>query len=418
VSQTLLEQIVAATAGEYTIIGPLGETPGSAAFLAREVATDGLVVLLLAADAEELVVLAALGSEVPANAGRCTECDQAPTGWSADCPHCGRPFVLPAVTAYGFTLDDVRAAAAHAYYVEGEVPHLGGGSLFFVRDQVDGRLVALAAQTDADGAHVLRAVWTAAAPPAAAAYGAGDPAARSDAGAGEPAYAGAFAAPAADAWSPEAAHAEPALLGADTAWGASAPPSDMPPTMAPAPRRRRRRWMPVAAVAALVAAGGAWALWAGREVPPERTLLAADSVVPTPPLPDSAALGALGGVAATGPDTTTATATATTATTESGTIDRTATPGDSAPAARRTRPRPAPATLILDGTLPAGWTLVIDGRPAPASANVQLPARRNVVVQVSAPGYCPETFRVSAPEPGATVSWSPRLRGQPMVGEC
>ena len=402
-SHPLLEQIVAATAGEYALIGELGETGRGTAFLAREAASGQLVVLFVPADAESLEVLAAIGDEVPANAGRCTACGHAPMVWRTHCPNCHRPFVLEAVDAHRFTLDEVQAATAHVYDVEGEVGHLSGGSLFFVRDRVDHRLVALAGQVDADGQQVLEAVWDAAdAPPAvidrdlAPAY----PASFDDATAGP--ASGAIGAAAGD----------PASTGVVDVADVPGPPG------------RRRGWVPLAVVAALVAVLGG--VWAFQRDDPSSASSRPGTLAVAP-----AGGGGRGAASPVGP-------------TEGGTpaggpaggaaasVSRT-TPGedvstrppvpDSADESRRRaadsvrRAERAPAFVQIATEPPAGWNWRIDGRPGPSARTVKLRPRREHVIELEAPGYCPDVLRLT-PEPASTQAWTPRLRGKPMIGNC
>lgn len=397
-SHPLFEQIVAATAGEYAIIGELGATAGATAFLARDAGTGGLVVLSVPAGAESLEVLAALGDEVPANAGRCTACGYPPMLWLSHCPNCRRPFVLGTVGAHRFSLDEVRAAVEHAYDVEGEIAHLAGGSLFFVRDRVDHRLVALAGQVDADGQQVLEAVWdatgTAPDPQFAAAAGTADPASADPFGG------------AAGSWTP---------AGAPDARGFVDPGPPPPP--------RRRGWMPVAIVAGLVVvAGGAWAVLHGGGGPAAPTTVATGTVADP-------------GAGGTPPGTGTATATRPSGATAGPTPDAGSPrpdvrPPDTSPTVadsiERLRRHAADsarqagrawAFLQIAGEPPGGWVWRIDGRAGPPSKTARLRPHREHVIELEAPGYCPDVLRLT-PEPASTQQWTPRLRGKPMIGDC
>lgn len=374
-SQTLLEQIAAATAGEYHVVGALGETVRGSAFLARETAGGHLVVLFVPADADELAVLAALGDEVPANAGRCTACGYAPPVWAAACPSCHRPFVLTAVDAHRFAADEVHAAVAHAYDVEGEVAHQAGGSLFFVRDRADGRLVALAGQDDENG-QVLEAVWDAAAP-------APPP---------EPAP---FLAPSAVDDGAEASTGAYPYGPSEGDYGAPRP---------------RRRWGPLVAGGVLVlVAGGAWALWRdddGDAARPEATSAAAVSP-PGDPAGTAGPAGA-GAAAVPAPEPPAVTPPPAPA------------PPREPPAAeeRRAAARASVAWLQVGGALPTGWAWVINGRPGPSSVTAPLRPNRPVTVRLDAPGYCPVTLQLPPQAPSAVYRWYPQLQGKPMVGDC
>ncbi len=464
VSSALLEQIVAATAGEYDVVGALGETSRGAAFLAREAAGGRMVVLFVPTDAEALEVLAALSEDVPANAGRCTACGYAPMVWTAGCPSCQRPFVLAAVSAHRFTRDEVEAAVAHAYDVEGEVAHLVGGSLFFVRDRADGRLVALAGQVDAAGEQVLEAVWD-----GAQAALAGAPAA-SGASYGTPYAPAALEGAGHVGADPAAAYAggHPADYGTDYGTTYTAPgyaPADSgagygmvdTPDAGRAAPRARRRWAPLAAAAALLAVtGGAWAFWQGDDdAPPAAVGAAGVSGESTAAGATAGEGGPAEGGAAEGAGASGTTAGAAAGTTAGaaagaagsgssgatpdagapGTADGrsattgapgTARPSDPAAERRRTvddsvrqarQAERALATLQLGTDPPAGWTWTIDGRDGPASPTVRLRPRREHVIRLDAPGYCPDVLRLT-PEPGAAQVWTPRLRGKPMIGEC
>lgn len=408
-SSTLLDHITSAVSDEYTVLGQLGEATRGSAFLARERAGGHLVVLAVPPAADELTVLAALGDTVPANAGTCTACGEAPPTFTTFCPSCGRAFVQGAVGAHRFTADEVRAAAQPAYDLLGEVAHQSGGSLFFVRDQADRRLVALSAQPAPGGGQALEAVWDAIRGDPAAA-----PSARYDAG----------AAGTGDDGSPGAAADPFGTSGPVAEYVSDAPPGYPPgyvPPAAPdeyaAGTGRRRRWVPLAVAGAVVlAAGGAWAITrnthdAPRPVVAPDTTGTAATMPPQGPGPTvagggAAAAGASGGaepIAPTLPPTPPEVPVTT--------------PVERVPGPDSTRlPN---AAVQLDGAgLPNGWTWTVNGHRGPASLTARLRPNRPAVLTIEAPGYCPETLQLDAPAPGTVQPWAPKLRGKPMVGEC
>lgn len=435
-SSTLLDQITAAVADEYVVLGQLGENARGSAFLARERAGGHLVVLAVPPAADELTVLGALGDDVPANDGTCTACGYPPPAFTAHCQQCGRAFVLGAVGAHRFTHADVEAAASHAYDVLGEVAHQVGGSLFFVRDRADGRLVALATQQHEDGSQALEAVWDARHGQRVA------PAAPSEAATvlvDTGGYAAAL--PTADPY------AEARGVGADPYGDAGGVPfqgapydagsgidpasADQPPGYPPGFRSpeaddalgapaARRRWVPVAvAGAVLLAAGGVWAATrdSGQSSAPAKPVASADSVRLQPTLPPAApppADSGAGGGASTVP--------------AGGTVAPPAPPPparDSVSSTREQRRaqedsirrlRFAPAYVKLEGDIPAGLT--VNGRRAPQSLTVPLRSNRVNVLTLDAPGYCPKTVQVPAVAPGAVEHLEPRLEGRSGIRDC
>lgn len=401
-SSTLLDHITSAVADEYTVLGQLGESSRGSAFLARERAGGHLVVLAVPPSADELSVLAALGDEVPANAGTCTTCGEAPPTFTTFCPSCGRAFVQNAVGAHRFTADEVRAAATPAYDLLGEVAHQSGGSLFFVRDQADRRLVALSGQPAPGGGQALEAVWDAirGERPASTAT---DPAAYGGVTSG-PSSADAFGAT--DSATEYASEGPPGY-----------PPDYVPPAVPDAdgaPVARRRRWVPVAIAGAVVlAAGGAWAVTRGtRQAPRPITTALPDTVAVVPPPQPAVGTGsttAAGGAGSPPPPEPQPTAPGAS----------TVTPTERAPVIDSSRLPLANAEVQLDGAgLPTGWTWTINGRRGPASLTARLRPNHAAVLTIEAPGYCPETLQLAPLAPGAVQRWAPRLRGKPMVGEC
>lgn len=399
-SSTLLDHITSAVADEYTVLGQLGESSRGSAFLARERAGGHLVVLAVPPSADELSVLAALGDEVPANAGTCTACGEAPPTFTTFCPNCGRAFVQSAVGAHRFTADEVRAAAAPAYDLLGEVAHQSGGSLFFVRDQADRRLVALSGQPAPGGGQALEAVWDAL---------------RGDRPAGAVAESAAYGGsapdvPPADTFAPSGPAAEYASEGPP-----GYPPDYVPPATSDeygAAPARRRRWVPAAIAGAVVlAAGGAWAVTHGtrKASRPVTSTPSPDTaaVAPPPqPAPDTGSTTAGGGTGAPPPQPTAP-------------QTPVVTPTDRPPVVDSSRLPVANAEVQLDGAgLPTGWTWTINGRRGPASLTARLRPNRPAVLTIEAPGYCPETLQLAPLAPGAVQRWAPRLRGKPMVGEC
>lgn len=400
----LFDQILSATAGEYEIHGELGRDWTGRAYLAREIASGQHVVLRLPSDSDALEVLPRLSSTVPMAGGVCADCGDALTSWGGRCLACGAPVAgIPAEWPWSpsveaSVLEEVRHAAGDSYEVLGAMEQEEtGGTVLFAREVASDRLVALALHADeGDGGRYLAVIWEgpvlarsrpAASPPPPptpeAIIPAPPPADLPPAGGGRPA-----GAPAARAG--EDAEEEPIA-------GASA---------APAPHSRRLL-LPALLVIALVAAA---AFLLARTTPETASegVLASDSMewdaspAPAPiATSDAAAAPSVAPPPATLP------------------VVDSAPPPVRIPRQERAAARPAPRTgkLQLGGALPPSWTRSVNGRAPTSERTVELTAGRPATIRIEAPGFCPESLRVTLPA-GGRETWTPQMKGRPMVGEC
>lgn len=383
--EDLFRTVQEATEDAYDVLGELGHDEQRIAYLARDLDTGGLVVLTLAFEGDEIEVIPRLGPGVPVIGSLCLGCGSPKEGWDDRCATCEtRGYGAGAIAPDGggeALLRSVRSAAAGTYDVLGALERVGGAPVYFAREAGSGRLVGLALQQDPGEREGFALVLAWEGP------GAPGPAPR----AAEPDYA--YAPPPAyeEPWTPAPDEITDPMLGR--------PRPDAGRSAAPPPAGPRRRMSVVAAAAIAVAVLGILAVfalqgtWAGEPDAPEPTNVATvpapvrdtTPVVPVPP-----------------PDTTPAKA-----------VEPRPEP--------RERPKQAEsnrsAVVILDGSLPGGWSRSVNGGAANSNPTVTLRPRRASTIVVDAPGYCTEsrTFQLS---PGEEQRWVLAMRERPLVGEC
>lgn len=383
--EDLFRTVQEATEGAYDVLGELGHDQERIAFLARDLDTGLLTVLALAFQGDEIEVIPRLGPGVPVVGSLCMGCGSPKEGWEDRCANCeARGYGTGSITPEGGAdalLRTVSSAAAGTYDVLGALERTGGAPLYFAREAGSGRLVGLALQQDPgerDGFSLVLA-WE------------GPLAVASAAPAG-------YAVPADDRYEPEPAY--------DEGWPAAAPDEITDPMLglsradgaaSPAPAPRRRHGLLTAAGIGVAVFGGL-ALFAllgsGADEPaaPEPTTVATvPAAVPADtPLP----------VPAVQPDTPAAAPVRT-----------------EEPRERPKREDTRKAVVILDGSLPGGWSRSVNGGAPSSNPTVQLTPRRAATIVVDAPGYCTET-RTFQLGPGAEQRWVLAMRERPLVGEC
>lgn len=396
VQHDLYQQVVRATDGQYSVFAELGHTPErGTAYLARDLTTGSTVVLLVPPGAESLDVVTALNDAVPANGGRCAACGRELSAWVDACPHCGRSLTPPAGDSPAAAV--VAAEAGETVEVVGTVPHVLGGHFFFGRDRIDRRLLAFAAHPQGDGRWWLDTLWE------------GDPA--------PPPPAPATSAVAGAAVAPPPSDADP---------GASFPgPAGLVFDEPAVPRGHSRRVLVAAGLAAGVVLGGAaWALARGGSSQPTvdpRSIATRARTDPAPGAGVLATLAPVGGRAAASTAQRSAKAADASTVPSADSNPRVQRVGQRRIAAERVRvgvrAADGGAVLTIEGDLPSGWMRVVNAGPASGDRAVPLAADVASVVVVEAPGYCPDTLRVTLGV-GGLRHWSPVLRGRSVVGDC
>lgn len=383
----LFDQILNATAGEYEIHGELGRDWTGRAYLAREIASGQHVVLRLPSDSDALEVLPRLSSTVPMAGGVCADCGDALTSWGGRCLACGAPVAgIPAewpwsASVEASVLEEVRHAAGDSYEILGAMEQEEtGGTVLFAREVASARLVALALHAgEGDGGRYLAVIWE------------GPVLARSR-----------------PTTSPPRPPTPEAIIPAP-------PPADLPPagggrpasaSAAPAPRSRRLL-LPALLLTALLAAAAFLLARTTPETAPEGEL-ASDSTewdvspAPTPAMPSDAAAA---------PSITPPPAMLPVVDSAPPPVRIPRQERAAAPTARRT------GELQLGGALPPSWTRSVNGRAPTSERTVELTAGKPATIRVEAPGFCPESLRVTLPA-GGRETWTPQMKGRPMVGEC
>ena len=151
-----------ASAGTYDVLGELGAgASGGVVYLAREIASEALVVLKLEPGddgaggvAYYLDVSHELDASVPDVEMRCPRCRAKLRQWARFCTQCGLDVSgeAPASGEHASRAalrEKVRAATAGDYEFLGDIPRSeGGGLVYFARDLSDGKIVALRLQKD------------------------------------------------------------------------------------------------------------------------------------------------------------------------------------------------------------------------------------------------------------------------------
>lgn len=438
VSSAILQQVVAATRGEYVVHGTLGDSSAlGSAFLARDVAGGHSVVLVVPPDAESLDVVGALSDVIPADAGGCAACGFRIASWIDACPRCEHVLVPPPEPSPDATA--LRAELRHTMQVLGGLPHVRGGTMYFGHDASDGRLTAFVVRPQADGQLAMDVIWeavpdtTAAASttmlvPAAGRDPEREPAV--DAGAYAVAHSPPYAPPHVPPHTPGEYRPEPIF--ADGSTEAGLPADAVPAQVAWAPEPpRARRWLPIGVGLGALVAVGAVAFALTRQGAPDAGTIGRDTgrlaVVDSAP-----ALGGSGSGVGTG-----AGGFGTTAGTPGGDAIATGAagggtsvppiPNDSVRVRRERRRRlqdslravraSDQAVLTVEGDLPSGWSITVNGGPSIGSRDVPLVVGQPATIRLDAPGYCTDTLTVM-PAPHGRKRWAPLLRGRPTVGEC
>jgi hypothetical protein len=384
--EDLFRTVQEATEGAYDVLGELGHDDTRVAYLARDLDSGLLTVLMLGFDADEIEVVPRLGPGVPAIGGVCLACGSPRDGWTDRCARCeARGYGAGAGAPEGSAeslLQSVRSGAAGTYDVLGSLDRVGGSPVYFAREAGTSQLVGLVLQRDsseAEGFALVKA-WEG---PRAAGAAPFRPA--------EPVYEPRAADP--DPWlaAPEPEEITDPMLGR-----APAPPAyadDVPP------RRRRGVGLLTGAAVGAVVVGGlvVFALQGtGADAPPQVTRTEPVAAPPEPPLPpaDTAPVAILPDTPAPQPKV------------------RTEQPKSAAAAESRRM-----AKVRIDGPLPGGWSRSVNGGGASSNPVVELRPRRPSTITVNAPGYCTEsrTFQLG---PGEEYRWVLSMRERPMVGEC
>ncbi len=407
-SSALFQQIVDATRGEYVPHGTLGESDvlGSA-FLAQEVATGRSVLLIVPPSAESLDVVGALSDSVPADAGGCAACGFRVNAWVDACPRCEHVMLPPADSAVDAA--SLREQLRGTIDVVGSVPHVRGGTMYFGHETDDTRLTAFVIRPQPDGQLALDVIWDAA---DAGAPAAPEPAYAASTPAGAGGYAEPVTASPADPDGDDTAAAPAALVAAD----------DTP---------RPRRALPIALGVGALALVGAAAFAFTRGSSRARTAPVTGDTAKSPYtlIAPSGNQGVTGvGPSTTGtPNGSNIAATAGTGGTAVAVINRDSVLRDSALRDFRRRRRDSLRVLraqlatgpqiTIDGDLPTGWSLSVNGAGATTNRSIHLTAGQPTVIRIQAPGYCPDTLLIT-PSGRDDKHWAPTLQGKPLRGEC
>ena len=426
VSSAILQQVVDATRGEYVVHGTLGESDAlGSAFLAREVATDRSVLLVVPRDAESLDVVAALSDGVPADAGGCAACGFRVATWVDLCPRCDRSLLPP--PGPGPDAAVLRDQLRDSFDVVGSLPHVRGGTVYFGDELPDRRLTAFVVRPAADGQLTLDVVWEAVADtapvvPTFAAASATTPAPRD----------GSYTAVDAEASEAGAAPVDDAPASYYATDAEQADPRDTASAS-------RRRWLPVGLGVGALAAVGAVAVLLTRHSdaapvrPPTDTATQVvtrvpDSAKPIPRVGTGPSGPGTGGLSMGGASTGGASAGGTNVVQavrpESTGSNAPIVATDSIRLARRMRRHLRDslsalnaASMTIDGDLPNGWTRSVNGAAVGHDRKVSLTVGVPVTIRIDAPGYCPDTISLT-PTPKSSQHWAPMLRGRPTVGDC
>ena len=149
----LLQAVRQTAAGEFEVFGEIGRAPdGTVSYLARELASKGLVALRLTppgSGAEYLLeVVRQLDASVPGPHGTCPRCGAALRSWGRFCTRCGLDIWTASFAHNVRTNEDVMAAVREAtrdkFEILGEMRSVGGvGIVYFARDVATGKIEAL-----------------------------------------------------------------------------------------------------------------------------------------------------------------------------------------------------------------------------------------------------------------------------------
>jgi hypothetical protein len=88
-----------------------------------------------------------------------------------------------------------------------------------------------------------------------------------------------------------------------------------------------------------------------------------------------------------------------------------------APTTRGTTP-PRQGVLEITGPLPRGWTRFVNALPPIENRTVTLTPTVPGTIVVTAPGWCPDTMRLTMQAATERHEWTPKLRPRPWVGGC
>lgn len=153
----LLHQVREAAQGVYDILGEMGRsTHGNVVYLARELESGHLVALKLTRSGTAeyaLDVVRTLDTTVPGLESSCPQCRAVLPDWDRFCFRCGADLSATDAAASegdsGALLAAVKEATADTYDILGHMARAeGGGTVFFARDKVRGKLVVLRLQRE------------------------------------------------------------------------------------------------------------------------------------------------------------------------------------------------------------------------------------------------------------------------------
>ncbi len=149
----MLPQIREALTDAHVILGDLGrDKAGRWALLVVESAHQRLRVALIESSAAsgtfEMTLLDSLDASIPANDIPCPFCDKTLRVWGRHCTRCGKDLSGPRADALDMSSAElarqIQESADNAYQFLGWISHLdGGGAVYFGREVVSRRLVAL-----------------------------------------------------------------------------------------------------------------------------------------------------------------------------------------------------------------------------------------------------------------------------------
>jgi TPR repeat protein len=360
-----LRSVLSAVAGQYEILGEMGRgVAGTIMYLARELDSARLVVLRLdpaqSGEGAVLSVLSEISATMPGGSSPCPECGAPAVGWGRYCATCGADLApgdsLRLRAVAGFRADG-SYADPDGFEILGSIPRAGAqgaGDVVFARELATGSVVALA-PPEGNGMrgappgaprilHTLRPLTAAAAAPASPV----EPVPES-----EPAVPLPRAQPTAHRAAPQEV-----LLPSDDL----ASPDDRLP---PRPVKRVPRWWIALAAVVLAAFFGLASFVKARASQPDGT---------------EAYVG-------------------------SGRMGVADAPAQ-APAQSAAAVRTDSGFLRIDGNLPSGSQVTIDGLPLTQESVALLPGE--YVLAASAPGYTPVSERLTL-EAGQTLVWMPSL---------
>jgi hypothetical protein len=148
----LFQAVHEAAEGDFEVLGEIVRSAdGTASYLAKDLATQALVVLRLTPEAENeyvLDVVRQLDQRVPAPPATCPRCKAGVRGWGRFCTRCGTKLWKARSFKGRWTKPEVLAAVREAvqgkFEILGEMKDARGeGLVYFARDITSGRIEAL-----------------------------------------------------------------------------------------------------------------------------------------------------------------------------------------------------------------------------------------------------------------------------------